>query len=103
MAIVVSKSAMKEMAKYTTKILFSCKSGGCNGLEYVLEPVNSKPSNVETQQLNNNITLYTCNLSMLHLLGTKIDWTQDIMGSRFTFTNPNANSRCGCGATFSTG
>lgn len=39
---------------------------------------------------------------MLHLLGTEIDWKEDTTGSRFVFDNPNANSMCGCGATFST-
>jgi iron-sulfur cluster assembly accessory protein len=67
----------------------------------VLEPVAEKPDNVETQMFD-DLTLYTCNLSIFHLLGTEIDWREDMMGSRFVFENPNANSACGCGATFST-
>ena len=82
-------------------VTLGIKSGGCNGFEYVLEPVVEKPSNVETQVFK-NVQLYTCNISMLHLLGTQIDWKEDMMGSRFVFENPNANSACGCGATFST-
>jgi len=101
MAIRVTRKAITEMARRSNKLLFSCKSGGCNGLEYVLEPVSEKPDNVETQMFD-DLTLYTCNLSVLHLLGTEIDWREDMMGSRFVFENPNANSACGCGATFST-
>ena len=101
MAIRVTARALTEMAKRSNQLLFSCKSGGCNGFEYVLEPVVEKPSNVETQ-VSKNVQLYTCNISMLHLLGTQIDWKEDMMGSRFVFENPNANSACGCGATFST-
>ena len=37
----------------------------------------------------------------LYLLGTNIDWTEDFMGKRFTFDNPNATGKCGCGTTFS--
>jgi len=29
---------------------------------------------------------------MLHILGTEIDWSRDVMGSRFTFQNPNTNA-----------
>ena len=102
MAIRVTARAIQEMAKRSNKLLFSCKSGGCNGLEYVIKPVDEQPANVETQRLADNVTLYTCNISMLHLLGTEIGWAKDVMGSRFTFQNPNANAMCGCGATFST-
>lgn len=98
----MSTRAIEELAKRSQYILFSCKSGGCNGFEYVLEPCNPLVPGVEKQQIAPNVTLYTCNTSMLFLLGTKIDWSEDIMGSRFIFENPNAQSRCGCGATFST-
>lgn len=81
-------------------ILFSCKSGGCNGFEYRLEPT-TRPPEAEAQSLSNGVTLFTCNHSMLYLLGTEIDWSDDIMGARFVFTNPGAASTCGCGATFS--
>jgi iron-sulfur cluster assembly accessory protein len=98
----VTSRAAKEMAKRSSKLLFTCKSGGCNGLEYVLEPVTDKPSEVDTQVLDNNVNIYVCQLSMLHVLGTTIDWKKDFMGERFIFENPNATSTCGCGSTFST-
>ena len=101
MAIRITARAISEMAKKSTQLFFSCKSGGCNGFEYVLEPVSVAPPNVETQHFK-NVTVHTCNISMLHLLGTEIDWKEDMMGARFTFDNPNANSMCGCGATFGT-
>jgi|TARA_B110000977_G_C11066665_1_gene488037 iron-sulfur cluster assembly accessory protein len=104
MAIRVTARAAVEMAKRSPQLLFSCKAGGCNGFEYVLEPCTT-PEKAEKQVISTTtrpITLFTCNLSMLHLLGTEIDWKEDTMGSRFVFNNPNAESKCGCGATFST-
>tara|TARA_B110000971_G_C19980900_1_gene487290 strand:+ start:463 stop:792 length:330 start_codon:yes stop_codon:yes gene_type:complete len=102
MAIQVTKRAAEELIKRSQHILFSCKGGGCNGFEYVLEPCAPDVSKVEKQTESNGVNVYTCNMSMLHLLGTTIDWSEDIMGSRFVFENPNAHSMCGCGATFST-
>ena len=67
-----------------------------------LLPCSPDVSKVEKQTEPNGVNVYTCNMSMLHLLGTTIDWSEDIMGSRFVFENPNAQSMCGCGSTFST-
>ena len=100
MAIRVTKRAIRELASRGSDMLFYCRSGGCNGFEYVLEPV-SGLQDAEKQVLSQSVNLWTCNACMFHLLGTEIDWKEDIMGSRFVFTNPNANSMCGCGATFS--
>ena len=102
MAINISKTAATQMLKLSKDLFFYCRSGGCNGFEYVLESCSSKPESSETQTLENGVQLHTCNTSMFHLLGTEIDWKEDIMGSRFTFENPNAKSICGCGITFST-
>ena len=101
MAIRVTQRAIAELAKRGSNVLFHCRSGGCNGFEYVLEPV-SDAGAADKQILSDDVTLWTCHQSTLHLLGTEIDWKEDTMGSRFVFANPNANSMCGCGATFST-
>ena len=45
--------------------------------------------------------IHVCNSSLMHLLGTKIDWKEDIMGQGFHFENPMAQSKCGCGTSFS--
>lgn len=101
MAIRVTARAAVEMANRSARLLFSCKAGGCNGFEYVLEPCTT-PEKADKQVVSSQVTLFTCHMSLLHLLGTEIDWKEDTMGSRFVFNNPNAESKCGCGATFST-
>lgn len=39
--------------------------------------------------------------SYLYLNGTTVDFKDEIMGRGFVFNNPNANSSCGCGSSFS--
>jgi len=102
MAIRVSAAAAAEMFKRSKQLFFYCKSGGCNGLEYVLEPTLTKPEATDTMHLTTGVRLHVCDQSMFYLLGTEIDWKEDTMGSRFVFANPNAKSKCGCGSTFST-
>jgi iron-sulfur cluster assembly accessory protein len=96
----VSPVALSHMFKKSRNMFFYVKSGGCNGFEYVLEPCDTAPKNSELHQEPDG-ALHICNMSTLYLLGTEIDWKEDIMGSRFVFSNPNARSKCGCGSTFS--
>ena len=55
----------------------------------------------EVINIHNNLNLVVDNNSIFYLIGTEIDWKNDIMGNRFEFNNPNANGTCGCGNTFS--
>jgi Fe-S cluster assembly iron-binding protein IscA len=36
----------------------------------------------------------------MYLIGVKVDYKTDIMGSKFEFTNDNIQSKCGCGTSF---
>jgi len=102
MAVHVTKEAARQLSLRGSSFLFSCKSGGCNGFEYVLEQAEENTSDTELQKLENGVDLMICKKSMLNLVGTHIDWSDSLMGARFVFTNPNAQSVCGCGSTFST-
>ena len=78
------------------------KGGGCNGFSYKFKILkeDKKPNKLdEIYNLDNN-NLYLCNKSFMFLLGTKIDYIEDIMGSRFDFQNSNIDSECGCGTSF---
>lgn len=102
--ISVSSLAYKHMFKNSKNMFFYVKAGGCNGFEYVLEPCEAAPQNSESHKESNwdpGVAIHICKMSTLYLLGTRIDWKEDIMGSRFVFKNPNAQNMCGCGSTFS--
>ena len=80
------------------------KGGGCNGFSYKFKILkeDKKPNKLDEifKLDNNDNNLYLCNKSFMFLLGTKIDYIEDIMGSRFDFQNPNIESKCGCGTSF---
>ena len=38
--------------------------------------------------------------SLLYLIGSTMDWTEDDFAAGFTFANPNAKGACGCGESF---
>ena len=100
----VAKLKLVQMLKThnTNNALFYIKGGGCNGFKYVIEPINSNLDPLdEIVPLDDTNNLRVCRKSLLNLIGTEIDWEADFMGQSFRFDNPNSDSSCGCGATFS--
>ena len=78
------------------------KGGGCNGFSYKFKILENDraPNKLDEKYKLDNYNLYLCNKSLIWLLGTKIDYIEDIMGSRFDFQNENIDSKCGCGTSF---
>ena len=93
-------------------LLFSIKGGGCNGFTYKFSPTNDvadkldevyclKEKIKEMDDVNSPLeSIHVCGKSLIHILGTEIDWKKDIMGETFVFNNPMAQSSCGCGTSF---
>ncbi|SVD55034.1 uncharacterized protein METZ01_LOCUS407888 [marine metagenome] len=40
-------------------------------------------------------------MSYQYLMGSTVDYLEDLQGSRFIVSNPNAKTTCGCGSSFS--
>ncbi|WP_219324689.1 iron-sulfur cluster assembly accessory protein [Aeromonas hydrophila] len=47
------------------------------------------------------VTMVIDPMSLQYLVGGSVDYTEGLEGSRFTVTNPNATTTCGCGSSFS--
>ncbi|MBT6792860.1 MAG: iron-sulfur cluster assembly accessory protein, partial [Gammaproteobacteria bacterium] len=55
----------------------------------------------DTAIVQQGVRLVIDPLSFQYLAGAEVDFKEDLQGSRFVVTNPNANSTCGCGNSFS--
>lgn len=75
------------------------KSGGCSGLNYELDIVETPEENDRVFN-QHGVKLYCDPKSYLYLNGTQIDYENSMMESGFRFTNPNAKRSCGCGTSF---
>ena len=70
-----------------------------------LHDIDSKATNPKGSflwaEIKNNLynkdglTVEICDKSLFYVLGTKIDWKEDMMGSNFSFDNPVAQASCG--------
>jgi iron-sulfur cluster assembly accessory protein len=104
--ITLSKNAIDACRKIVSinrdKVLkLSLKGGGCNGFEYRFNLSHPKLDKGDENIVIDGVEIQICGKSLMYLLGTEIDWKTDIMGSTFYFNNPNAQSTCGCGTSFS--
>jgi iron-sulfur cluster assembly protein len=72
------------------------RNAGCAGqsytMSYVAEPV-AGDDHIEDK----GVHVYVEPKATLFLLGTVMDFEEDILKSGFTFTNPNQTGECGCG------
>jgi iron-sulfur cluster insertion protein len=75
------------------------QGGGCSGFSYGFtfdEEINEDDFEVPLDEFK----VLVDSMSMQYLQGAEIDYKEDLQGSSFSITNPNATSTCGCGSSF---
>ena len=78
------------------------QGGGCSGMQYGFA--------IEEEQNEDDFEIPAGSLSVLvdsisapYLETAQIDYVDDLNGSQFKISNPNAQTTCGCGSSFSPG
>ena len=100
----IAKTRLKDIIRNNTgkAAYLYLKSGGCNGFNYtfsILEK-DEKPEKIDEKiKIDDEHNLYICGKSMLYVLGTTVDYKEDMMGSRFDFINDKIMGKCGCGTS----
>jgi iron-sulfur cluster insertion protein len=73
--------------------------GGCSGFSYGF--TFDKHKEGDTAVINGAVTLVIDPMSYQYLVGSTVDYLEDLQGARFIISNPNAKTTCGCGSSFS--
>jgi len=84
-------------AKYFRIIVLG---GGCAGFQYKFEFENMKNMDDNIFSLD-KVDVLVDNESLKLIKGSKIDYVNELIGSSFKISNPQASSSCGCGTSFS--
>ncbi|TAK76466.1 MAG: iron-sulfur cluster insertion protein ErpA [Aquabacterium sp.] len=82
------------------KLRVFVQGGGCSGFQYGFtfdEIVNEDDTTME----KNGVMLLIDAMSLQYLVGAEIDYKDDLQGAQFVIKNPNAQTTCGCGSSFS--
>ncbi len=108
MTLDVTESAVGEIKKFmsgeeglpeTAGLRVRVVPGGCSGFQYSLNiEEDSRQGDFILDQ--GGVKLFVDMFSAQYLNGVKIDYVTGVMGSGFTFTNPNSTGSCGCGSSF---
>lgn len=82
------------------KLRVFVQGGGCSGMEYGFT-FDEEQNEDDFTFDNNGVAVLIDSMSMQYLTGAVVDFKDDLNGSRFTIDNPNAQTSCGCGSSFS--
>jgi iron-sulfur cluster insertion protein len=103
----ISESALNKIADIMAeennpkiKLRTFVQGGGCSGFSYgfTLDEEQNEDDFVVDKE---GIVILVDSMSMQYLQGANIDYKDDLSGSQFVISNPNAQSTCGCGSSFS--
>ena len=107
MTITVTPTAVTEVQRFmqeqgaadTAGLRVAVLPGGCSGFQYGLNIEDESQEDDEIME-SNGLRLFVDAFSVQYLDGVEIDYVTTMMGSGFTFKNPNATGGCGCGSSF---
>ena len=94
------KDILAEENNLNLKLRVFVQGGGCSGMSYGFtldEAQNEDDFDFEYD----GVKILVDSMSWGYLQGSEIDYKDDAMGSSFVINNPNAQTTCGCGSSFS--
>ena len=99
-AVIKVRALVEDEGNPGLKLRVYITGGGCSGFQYGFsfdEAVSEDDMVVE----RDCVTALIDAMSYQYLVGSEVDYSEGLEGSRFVVNNPNATTTCGCGASFS--
>ncbi|NVN87165.1 MAG: iron-sulfur cluster assembly accessory protein [Rhodopseudomonas sp.] len=93
------KAAMSRAGKTEGGLRVMVEAGGCAGYKYLIG-LDTEPRADDAVVEAAGVKVFLDPDSQPLLTGMKIDFVESLEGSGFTFDNPNAGTKCGCGKSF---
>ncbi len=99
-AVAKVRKLLEEEGNDELKLRVYITGGGCSGFSYGFTfDENIKEGDTIVEKAG--VKLVVDAMSVQYLMGSTVDYSEGLQGSRFTVDNPNATSQCGCGSSFS--
>lgn len=103
--ISLTESAAKRVASIAERqskpavLRLAVNGGGCAGFTYTFELAEQASDDAVAE--TDGVKLVVDPVSLDLVRGSAVDFVEDLGGAAFRVTNPNAQSGCGCGSSFS--
>lgn len=94
------RELVKEEENEELKLRVFITGGGCSGFQYGFT-FDELAAEDDTLIEKDGVIVLVDPMSFQYLVGSEVDYTEGLEGSRFIITNPNATTTCGCGSSFS--
>jgi iron-sulfur cluster insertion protein len=94
------KELIEDEANEALMLRVFISGGGCSGFQYGFsfdENITEGDTIVEKE----GVKLLIDPMSIQYLTGAEIDYSEGLEGAQFVIRNPNAETTCGCGSSFS--
>jgi iron-sulfur cluster insertion protein len=104
--ISLTESAAKRVAWIAARqskpaiLRLAVDGGGCAGFTYKFDLADGAESDDAVTETD-GVRLVVDPVSLELVKGSAVDFVEDLGGAAFKVTNPNAQSGCGCGSSFS--
>jgi len=94
------KALIEEEGDDGLKLRVFISGGGCSGFQYGFTfDDNAGEGDIVVE--NQGVKLLVDPMSIQYLMGAEIDYSEGLEGAQFVIRNPNAQTTCGCGSSFS--
>ncbi len=107
MTITLTESCVKQIKALRDKqgkpdlnLRLIVDGGGCQGFEYRFDLTKTTEDDDSIFE-KDGVAVIVDSISLPYLAGSEIDYIDDLIGAAFKVNNPNADSSCGCGTSFS--
>jgi len=105
-AITLTENAAKRVAWIAARqakpaiLRLAVDGGGCAGFTYKFDLADAADDEDAVSETG-GVKLVVDPMSLELVKGSAVDFVEDLGGAAFRVTNPNAQSGCGCGSSFS--
>lgn len=99
-ALLKIKDILAEENNPNMKLRVFVQGGGCSGFQYGFT-LDEEQNEDDFDFGFDGVTVLVDSMSFQYLQGASINYKEDLMESSFVIENPNAQSTCGCGSSFS--
>lgn len=94
------KQLVEEEENPNLKLRVYVTGGGCSGFQYGFT-FDEDQAEDDTVVTNQGVNLVVDSMSYQYLVGSTVDYKEGLQGAQFSVQNPNAETTCGCGSSFS--